>query len=193
MNVARPVSKQPMPPHAKLVFHGIVFDVYQWEQPAYDGTVKIFEKLKRPDTAIVIPVTGDGNILLSRQEQPGKAPFIGCLGGRVDQGEGVLEAAKRELLEESGYMADEWILFDAVQPTSKIDWAVFTFIAKDCKKVAGQNLDGAEKIELMPVDFDTFIKIVTAPDFGDQELKIRFLEAKNDPNMLEHLRKKFLE
>ncbi|HVY67886.1 MAG TPA: hypothetical protein VHA30_03255 [Patescibacteria group bacterium] len=65
-----------------------------------------------------------------------------------------------------------------MQPTSKIEWAVYTFIAKGCKKVTEQNLDGAEKIELLFVDFDKFVEMVLHNEFGDQELKIRFLEAK---------------
>lgn len=192
MDISPPPSRQPIPPHARRVFRGVIFDVYQWEQPAYDGTVKLFEKLKRPDTAVVIPVTAEGKIIVSRQEQPGKIPFVGCLGGRVDAGENALEAARRELLEESGFVSDDWTLFDAVQPTSKIEWVVYTFIARNCKKIAEQALDGAEKIELSLVDFDEFTGIVTDEHFGEQEIKIRFLEARNDPEKIELLRKKIL-
>ena len=46
-----------MPEHAKKVFSGVMFDVYQWEQEMYDGSTATFEKLTRPDTAQVIPVT----------------------------------------------------------------------------------------------------------------------------------------
>src|SRR3989344_4305397 len=110
MKIERPKSKQPLPEHAKRVFKGAVFDVYQWEQELYDGTHKTFEKLKRPDTVVVFPVLDDGKILLTEQEQPGKEPFIGATGGKVEEGEDILEAVKRELLEESGYEAEEFIL-----------------------------------------------------------------------------------
>jgi len=30
------------------VHQGVIFDVYQWEQEMYDGSIKIFEKLKTP-------------------------------------------------------------------------------------------------------------------------------------------------
>lgn len=42
----------------------------------------------------------------------------------------MFDAAKRELLEETGYEASEWFLYDAVQPASKIEWAVYTLKAK---------------------------------------------------------------
>src|ERR1700745_3312240 len=127
MEIKRPESKQPIPPDAKRVFKGVIFDAYQWEQPQYDGSVKTFEKLKRPDTVVVIAVTPENKILISHQEQPGKPAFIGLLGGRVDEGEEPLAAAKRELLEESGYESQDWDLFFAVQPVSKIEWGVYCF------------------------------------------------------------------
>lgn len=189
MNIERPKSKQPLPENAKLVFKGIVFDTYQWEIDGYDGSKKIFEKLKRPDTAMIVPVTEDGKIIIGIQEQPNKPLFTGLIGGRFDEGEEPLEVAERELLEETGYKAKEWLLLDAVQPVSKIDWAVYTFIARGCKKVTEQNLDGAEKIELKFVDFDEFVNIVLQPEFGDLELRIKMLEAKADPNKMAEIKK----
>ena len=159
MEINRPKSKQPIPDNAKKVFDGVLFDVYQWEQELFDGTKTVFEKLKRPDTVVVFPVLDDGKIILTEQEQPGKEPFIGAAGGRVDEGEGILEAAERELLEETGYEASEFVLWDAQHPTSKIDWVVYTFIAKGLKKIADLNLDAGEKITLKPVNFDEFVDI----------------------------------
>lgn len=188
MEIKRPKSKQPIPEDAKLVFKGVMFDTYQWEVDGYDGSKKVFEKLKRPDTAMIIPVTEDNKIIIALQEQPHKPPFLGTIGGRVDEGEDILEAAKRELLEETGYEAKDWVLFDAVQPVSKIEWAIYTFIAKGCKKIAEQDLDGAEKIELKFVSFDEFVDLAVNDDkFGD-EFRIKILEAKLEPRKMEELR-----
>lgn len=191
MEIKKPTLRQSMPENAKRVFKGVVFDVYQWEQEGYDGKIKTFERLKRYDTAVIIPITQDGKIIIANQEQPGKKPFIGLVGGRLDEGEEPLEAARRELLEETGYEAKEWELLDAVQPVSKIDWTVYTFIAKDCHKIAEQNLDGAEKIELIFVDFETFIERVLQGDLADIELKIKLLEAKLNLGKMEELKKQF--
>ena len=55
---------QKFPPQAKRVFKGMIFDVYQWEQEMYDGSTHTFEKIIRPDTVLVIPVTEDGKIII---------------------------------------------------------------------------------------------------------------------------------
>ncbi len=189
MQIKKPVSSQPIPEDAKKVFKGEIFDVYQWELEGYDGKMRIFEKIKRQDTAMIIPITEDGKIILGKQEQPGKKPFIGLVGGRLDEGEEPLVAAKRELLEETGYEATEWELFDASQPVSKIEWAIYIFIARGCRKVAEQNLDGAEKVEMLFVDFDEFVEMVLSEEFGDVELKVKLLEAKLDPVKMQAMKK----
>ncbi len=108
---------------------------------------------------------------------------VGPIGGRVDAGEDALSAAKRELLEESGYEADEFILWEAKQPTTKIDWVIFTFIAKGAKKVAEPELDGGEKIKLLPVSFDELMENVIKgrASFAGEEIFLKFIEAKFDP------------
>ncbi|KKW47997.1 MAG: NUDIX hydrolase [Parcubacteria group bacterium GW2011_GWA1_59_11] len=189
MKIARPPSKQPIPDDARRVFKGVLFDVYQWEQELYDGTKATFEKLRRPDTVVVFPVMNDGRILLTEQEQPGKAPFVAATGGRVDEGEDVLQAAKRELREESGYEASEFILWDAQQPVSKIDWAVYTFVAKGLKKVADIHLDAGEKITLKPAAFNEFVEIALRGNFYEKEIVPRVYEAKLHPERMEELRK----
>ncbi|MDE2038168.1 MAG: NUDIX hydrolase [Patescibacteria group bacterium] len=191
MNIPRPPSKQPIPGNAKRVFKGVIFDVYQWEQKMFDGTIATFEKLKRPDTVVVFPVLPDGRVLLTEQEQPGKDPFIGATGGRVDEGEDILDAARRELREESGYEADEFMLWDVQHPTSKIDWVVYTFIAKGLKKAGGLDLDGGEKITLKPVTFDEFLGLAMDGRFSEKEVIPKLLEARLSPEKEAELRKLF--
>jgi ADP-ribose pyrophosphatase len=193
MNIQRPASKQPIPEHAKKVFKGSLFDVYQWEQEMFDGTKAIFEKIKRPDTVVVFPVLPDGRIIMTEQEQPGKPPFIGATGGRVDEGEDILTAAKRELLEESGYEAEEFVLWDTQHPVSKIDWVVYTFICKGLKKVADLHPDSGEKIKLLNLTLDELIEVATSKDtyFAEQEIVSKFVEAKFDPKKKEELKELF--
>jgi ADP-ribose pyrophosphatase len=191
MKISRPESNQPLPENAKKVYKGVVFDVYEWEQELYDGRKVKFEKLKRPDTAVVFPVIDGGSIILVEEEQPGQKLSLGAPGGRIDEGEDVVEAAKRELLEETGYLAESLILWDAKQITSKIDWVMYTFIAKGLKKVSDINLDGGEKIKLKVVTFDEFIKLVIDGDLAEKQIVDIVLRAVIDKKKMDELRKLF--
>lgn len=191
MNIERPKSNQLMPGHAKKVFEGVIFDVYQWEQELYDGSKATYERLKRPDSVIVYAVLPDGKILIADQEQPGRDPFIGAIGGQVDPGEDILDAAKRELLEETGYEASSYFLWSAKQLASKIDWVIYTFIAKGLRRVGDQRLDSGERISLKAVTFDELVTIAVADNFREKEMCNSFIEAKHDQVKREELRKLF--
>ncbi|WP_224372342.1 NUDIX hydrolase [Hyalangium versicolor] len=178
MAFSRPPSAQPIPTDAKLVFRGVLFAVYQWEQRLYDGSKVVFEKVRRPDTVVVVPVLPDGRVLLTHQEQPGRDPFIGALGGRVNEGELPEEAARRELLEESGCEASELKPWFAVHPTTKVDWVVFAFVATGLRQTTSADLDPGERIKLVPTTFDDFLTLAHDPRFIEKEMVPLLLEAK---------------
>lgn len=183
-----------IPEQAKRVFKGVVFDVYQWEQEMFDGSFKTFEMIDRPDTVEVIPVDENGNLIISREQQPGGVPKIGLIGGRVDPGEKPLEAIKRELLEESGYVAQEYTLWYKETPFEKIQWDIYVYIAKGLTKRSNQKLESGEKIELMYVSFDEFVnKYVMEETFRDVECKFQVFEAKNNPVKFKELQDLFLK
>lgn len=149
-----------IPQNAKKVFKGVLFDVYQWEQKLFDGSTATFEKLARADTAIVFPVLEDGHILLIRDEQPTKTLDLVAPSGRVEEGEMPEKAALRELVEETGYAPKTLAPFYSHTPASKIDWVVYAFIGKGCRKVAEPSPDPGERITLLPVTFDELIDAV---------------------------------
>jgi ADP-ribose pyrophosphatase len=191
MEIPRPISKQPIPEHAKCVFKGVMFDVYQWEQELYDGTKTTFEKLKRPDTVLVYGVLPGGKILLVEDSQPLKKTQLCAPGGRMNAGESPEEAGARELLEETGYVADEFILWKSINPITKIDWAVYVFVAKGLKKVKEQNLDSGEKIKIVEMTLDEVIDTAVRDGWQDREIERDLLLSKIDPQKHEELKKLF--
>ena len=154
----------------------------------FDGSTATFERLKRPDTVGVFPVFPDGSIMLVREQQPGTDTFLSILGGRVESGEDPERAAARELKEESGHEASSLLLWDVQQPVHKIDWAVYTFIAKGVVLVAEQSLDPGERIEIVQVSLDELIDLVSEGKCAVKEVMNRFVEAKYDMAKREALR-----
>ena len=180
-------KRNPIPDNAKRVFEGKIFEVWQWEQKMFDGSVEIFEKLKRPNTAVAIPIIGD-KILVQTQEQPDSLkPFSSLPGGRCDKGEDFLSAAKRELLEETGYESDDWTLWKEIDPVGKIEWTFYAYIARNCVKKQDPHLDAGEKIITRLVDFEEFLMLSEDPSFSEKELAVYLIRARFDSKAKEEL------
>jgi ADP-ribose pyrophosphatase len=65
--------------------------------------------IKHPGSAVMMAVDGNDRVLLVRQFRlPAEQELWELPAGRLDPGESVLEAAKRELREETGYQAKQW-------------------------------------------------------------------------------------
>ena len=63
--------------------------------------------------------------------------------------------ARRELFEETGYVSDRWeYLGPTVESSAKLTNFMHIFLARDCRKVAGQHLDETEEltVELVPME-----------------------------------------
>jgi len=143
-----------LPDHAKRVFKGKIFDVYQYEQELYDGTKSTFEMLKRPDTVNACIVV-DGKIIVLEDEQPHRDMVLALPGGRVDPTDtSTLEAIKREVHEETGYDFSNWKLISVVKPSEKIEWFIYTYLAWGEHTVSKTHIDSGERIKVLYKTFD---------------------------------------
>ena len=180
-----------IPDSAKKVFEGVIFDVYQWEQKMFDGSEQTFERIKRVDTVEVIVTRGD-QILVTQEQQPDRPLSLTIPGGRIENGEDPLDAAKRELLEETGCVSDDWGLYQEVMPILKIDWTVYLFIARDACQVQDSHLDAGERISVRWVTFDEFLDLADSGElmYFLEEFRTELVRAKYHVPSREALRQK---
>lgn len=153
-----------IPGNASKVFTGIIFDIYQWQQTMYDGATATFEMLRRPDTVQVIAVK-DNKLVMVNDEQPNRGAMLHFPGGRADHdGEAWLDAAKRELREETGMTFKTWKLIAVCQPLIKAEWFVPWFVATDFENQTEQTLDNGEKITVELHDYEEVKRCIFSPD-----------------------------
>jgi 8-oxo-dGTP pyrophosphatase MutT (NUDIX family) len=181
------IQGKPLPPDAKMVFKGIIFEVWQWQQTMFDGSVETFEILKRSDSAAVIATVGD-KIIAQREVQPYSDEYVTIPGGVVDPGEDPLTAAKRELFEETGYESNEWYGLFRDDPMGKILWTRHVFIARNALKKSEPPRDKGERISPFLISFEEFVTLPDNPSFRASEITNLILRARIDPAKKEALR-----
>lgn len=104
-------------------------------------------------------------VVITYQTQPHQDWFYDYPGGRHDNSEETeLEAAKREMREETGMSFESWKLVDVHQPFTKIDWLVYTFLATGFIDQAPQELDAGEKIEVLEVTLEELREYADRPN-----------------------------
>ena len=158
MRTIIPEGSKTIPPEAKQVFKGVIFDVYQWPQKMFDGSEATFEMLKRPDTVKILAIK-DGKIVMLDEEQPDHKRGYELPGGRHDvESETELDCAKREMLEETGMSFKNWRLVAVDEPFTKIDWFIYTFLAYDFETQVEPHHDAGEKIRVYLASFEECLK-----------------------------------
>ena len=109
----------------------------------------------RPEVAMVFPLTPDGDVIFVRQYKHGAQAITIELPGGTFRHELPEDAARRELIEETGYTPGEliplgWIWEDPTRNTSR----VHMFLALGCRSTGRQelqDLEGSAGIEVVPV------------------------------------------
>ena len=147
-----------------------------------DGSVfEPFYSYSRRDYVVIVASDTDGKYLCVRQFRQGikevttEFPAGGIertdgreygSGVRTSASENALKAAKRELLEETGYVSDDWTHLLTVPSNATIaDNYAHIFMAKNCLKSGEQNLDETEFLNVAKYSSDEIEEMISKGDF----------------------------
>jgi len=146
------------------------------------------EYVVHPGAVLIVPILDNGNLLLERQfRYPLNRVFTELPAGKIDPGENILKTGQRELQEETGYSAQEWIYLGLQHPC--IGYAtevIHMFLAKGL--IEGEPLNDAdEALQLFEASLEDCLQMVADQEITDAKTIIalmwteKYLQGKWQP------------
>lgn len=129
----------------------------------------------------VLPVLENGNVLLLIEPRvfTKRTVEINVPGGYINKGESTLEAAKRELEEETALKSDNIIkVADYYTDLGNSDYISSTYIALDAKRTGETHFDSDEFVEEIEVTIDELNELIESGEIMDTPLIVAFVKLK---------------
>lgn len=124
--------------------------------------IKDFYKVTIKDCAAIVALTNEGKVVLKKEYRHCYGEeLIEIPAGVLEHEEEPIEAAKRELQEETGYRSEKWtFLCKTIESSAKLTNYMYIYMAEDCVKVSAQKLDYGEDIEVMAVELEKAVEMI---------------------------------
>jgi ADP-ribose pyrophosphatase len=158
---------------SKIVFKGKVFSVHRDEVIEPSGVKNTREVIRHNGSVVILAVDEsknprDPDIILERQYRHAAGQFLLELpAGRVEPGESTLAAAKREMIEETGYRAKRWALLTKyfASPGFLGEWMQI-YLARDIRDGIAQP-EADEQIEIIRMPLSEALALASANKIHD--------------------------
>jgi len=153
---------------SETVFHGNLLQVKRDAVRLPNGGETAREYIVHPGAVLVVPILGNGNLLLERQfRYPLKRVFIELPAGKIDHGEHPLCTGQRELLEETGYTASAWVYLASQHPCiGYSDEVIHVYLAKGLDAGTHQR-DHDETLQLFEATLEECLAMVRRAEITD--------------------------
>lgn len=164
---------------SKRVYDGEVLHIDEDIITIPNGKLASREIVRHIGAVCIIPVTDEGNVIMERQfRYPVNRVILEIPAGKLDsKSEDHLEAAKRELREETGITADTWVdIGDYLPAPAYSDELITMYMAKGLHK-GSQDLDEDEFLDVIEVPLKELFDDVMAGKIKDGKTQIAILKA----------------
>ena len=163
----------------KDVFDGKILHVQKDTVLLPNGKTATREVIRHVGAVGIVPVTDDGCVVVERQfRYPMNQIITEIPAGKLDsKEENCLEAAKRELREETGYTADNWINLGLYFPAAAYSDEVLTIFLATRLHKGERRLDEDEFLEVEEIPIETLIQKVMDGEIPDGKTQVGILKA----------------
>ena len=136
---------------SESVFDGALLKVRKDRVRLPNGKESLREYIVHPGAVVVLAFLDNGNLLFERQfRYPLRRVFLELPAGKIDPGEAILDTGRRELLEETGYVASEWEYIGVMHPCiGYSDERIEMFSARGLHLAGEKQLDHNEFLEVV--------------------------------------------
>ena len=165
-----------------------IFDLHRARRSHPERRSHDFYVLRAPDWVNIVPLTARNEVVMVRQYRHGISGFtLEIPGGMVDPGDrNPRLAARREMVEETGYDSSRILRLGAVHPNPAImDNLCHSFVAVGVRPVARPQLDGTEETEVVTVPLRDIKKLIAGGKITHALVitAFSFLHAYNPPRL----------
>lgn len=161
------------------IYDGQVVHLYKDIAQLPNGKTAIRETIRHIGAVGIVPLTDDGKVIMEKQfRYPLGRVVTEIPAGKLDsKTEDRLEAAKRELEEETGLLADEWIpLGDYIPAAAYCDEVITLYLAKGLHQ-GTRNLDEDEFLNIVEMDLQELVDDIMQGGIADGKSQVALLKA----------------